>query len=62
MDACNEAEDEEHGDDDGSGGLPAELRDRQRRVEKLRAVREQLEAERGAGAPETAALVLARSS
>jgi transposase len=48
MDACNAAEDEEHGDDEGSGGLPAELRDRQQRVAKLRAVREQLEAERGA--------------
>ncbi len=47
MDACNEAEDEEHGDDEGSGGLPAELQDRERRVAKLRAVREQLEAERG---------------
>src|SRR5499426_407934 len=47
MDECNEAEDEEHGDDDGSGGLPAELQDREQRVAKLRAVREQLEAERG---------------
>jgi transposase len=47
MDECNEAEDEEHGDDDGGGGLPAELRDREKRVEKLRAVRKQLEAERG---------------
>ena len=47
MDECNEAEDEEHGDDDGSGGLPAELQDRKQRVEKLRAVRKQLEAERG---------------
>lgn len=47
MDECNEAEDDEHGDDDGSGGLPSELQDRQRRVAKLRAVREQLEAERG---------------
>jgi transposase len=49
MDACNEAEDEEYGDDDdGSGGLPAELQDRERRVTQLRAVREQLEVERGA--------------
>jgi transposase len=48
MDECNEAEDEEHGDDDGSGGLPEELQDRKQRVAKLRAVREQLEAERGA--------------
>ena len=47
MDECNDAEDDEHGDDDGSGGLPAELRDREKRVAKLRAVREQLEAERG---------------
>ena len=47
MDECNEAEDDEHGDDDGSGGLPAELQDREQRVAKLRAVREQLEAERG---------------
>jgi transposase len=47
MDECNEAEDEEHGDDDGSGGLPAELQDREQRVAKLRAVRKQLEAERG---------------
>jgi transposase len=48
MDECNAAEDEEHGDDDGSGGLPAELQDREQRVAKLRAVRMQLEAERGA--------------
>jgi hypothetical protein len=47
MDECNEVEDDEHGDDDGSGGLPAELQDRETRVAKLRAVREQLEAERG---------------
>jgi transposase len=47
MDECNAAEDEEHGDDDGSGGLPAELQDREQRVAKLRAVRRQLEAERG---------------
>ena len=47
MDECNEAEDEEHGDDDGGGGLPAELQDREQRVAKLRAVRKQLEAERG---------------
>lgn len=47
MDELNEAEDEEHGDDDGNGGLPAELRDRKRRREKIRAVREQLEAEKG---------------
>jgi transposase len=47
MDECNAAEDEEHGDDEGSGGLPAELQDREQRVAKLRAVRKQLEAERG---------------
>jgi transposase len=47
MDELNEAEDEEHGDDDGDGGLPAELRDRKRRRERIRAVREQLEAEKG---------------
>lgn len=47
IEECNEAEDDEHGDDDGSGGLPAELQDREKRVAKLRAVREQLEAERG---------------
>jgi transposase len=47
MDECNEAEDDEHGDDDGSGRLPAELQDREQRVAKLRAVRKQLEAERG---------------
>src|SRR6266850_3711134 len=47
MDECNDAEDEEHGDDDGSGGLPAELQDREQRVAKLRSVRKQLEAERG---------------
>ncbi len=49
MDELNESEDEEHGgDDDGGGGLPEELRTRARRLAKLRAVREQLEAERGA--------------
>ena len=47
MDELNEAEDQEHGDDDGDGGLPVELRDRRRRREKIRAVREQLEAEKG---------------
>jgi len=34
-------------DDDGSGGLPAELHDRQRRLAKLQAVRAQLEREKG---------------
>ena len=47
MDAVNAEEDEEHGDDDGSGGLPAELQSREKRLAKLREVREQLEAERG---------------
>lgn len=47
MDRVNEREDDEHGDDDGQGGLPAELQDRKQRIEKLRAVRKQLEAERG---------------
>lgn len=47
MDECNDAEDDEHGDDEGGGGLPAELRSREQRVAKLRAVRKQLEAERG---------------
>ena len=49
MEAVNAAEDAAHGeDDDGSGGLPAELQNRERRLAKLRAVRAQLEAERGA--------------
>jgi transposase len=44
----NAAEDAEQGeDDDGSGGLPAELQSRERRLARLRAVRAQLEAERG---------------
>jgi transposase len=47
LEAVNESEDDRHGDGDGGGGLPAELQNRQRRVEKLRAVRKQLEAERG---------------
>lgn len=47
LDEVNASEDDEHGDDDGDGGLPAELQDREQRVAKLRAVREQLEAERG---------------
>jgi hypothetical protein len=49
LDEVNAAEDREHGeDDDGSGGLPAELQDRERRRAKLKAVRAQLEAEKGA--------------
>ncbi len=47
LESVNESEDDTHGDGDGGGGLPAELQNRQRRVEKLRAVRKQLEAERG---------------
>ena len=47
MDELNESEDEEHGDDERGGGLPEELRTREQRVARLRAVREQLEAERG---------------
>jgi transposase len=49
LDEVNAAEDTEHGeDDDGSGGLPAELQDRERRRAKLKAVRAQVEAEKGA--------------
>jgi transposase len=47
VETVNEREDDTHGDDDGGGGLPAELRNRQRRIEKLREVREQLEKEKG---------------
>jgi len=47
IDERNAAEDEEHGDDDGSGGLPQELCNREQRRAKIRAVREQLEAEKG---------------
>lgn len=47
LETVNEGEDDTHGDGDGRGSLPAELQNRQRRVEKLRAVRKQLEAERG---------------
>jgi hypothetical protein len=47
LETVNETEDDTHGDDDGGGGLPAELQNRQRRIEKLRAVRKQLESERG---------------
>jgi transposase len=46
MDELNGAEDDEHGDDDGSGGLPAELQRREARLEKIRAARRQLEAEK----------------
>jgi len=46
MDELNGAEDDEHGDDDGSGGLPAELQRRESRLAKIRAARERLEAEK----------------
>ncbi len=49
LDEVNAAEDAEHDEDDeGSGGLPAEFHDRQRRLAKLKAVRAQLEQEKGA--------------
>jgi transposase len=48
LDEVNAAEEAEHDEDDeGSGGLPAELQDRQRRLAKLRSVRAQLEREKG---------------
>ncbi len=47
MEKINTAEDDENGDDDGNGGLPAELQSREKRLAKLREVREQLEQERG---------------
>ena len=43
----NDGEDDEHGDGDGGGGLPDELRLRERRQERIRQAREQLEAEKG---------------
>jgi hypothetical protein len=43
----NASEDDEHGDDDGSGGLPAELQSREARRERIRAAREQLAKEKG---------------
>jgi transposase len=46
MDEVNASEDDDHGDDDGSGGLPEELQTREKRLAKLKAVREQLEAEK----------------
>jgi transposase len=52
MEDVNAAEEVAHGeDDDGSGGLPAELQSREQRLAKLRAVRAQLEAERGERLP-----------
>jgi hypothetical protein len=47
LETVNESEDDTHGDHEGGGGLPRELQNRQRRIEKIRAVREQLKAERG---------------
>ena len=47
MDELNDAEEEEYGDDDGGGGLPEELQLRERRRERIRAAREQLEREKG---------------
>ena len=52
MEEVNEEEDEEHGEDDGSGGLPEELRDRKRRLERIRKARLQLETEKGDGLQE----------
>jgi hypothetical protein len=43
----NAAEDDEHGDSDGGGGLPEELQSREARRERIRAAREQLEKEKG---------------
>jgi transposase len=43
----NAAEDEEHGDGDGGGGLPEELQSREARRERIRAARAQLEREKG---------------
>lgn len=48
MDAVNAKEDAEHGDDeDGSGGLPKALQDRETRRKRIRTLREELEQERG---------------
>lgn len=47
MDELNASEDDEHGDGDGGGGLPAELQRREHRRAKIRAARAQLEAEKG---------------
>ena len=46
MDEVNASEDDEPGDDDGNGGLPQELQSREKRLAKLKAVREQLEVEK----------------
>ncbi|MFN2428096.1 MAG: transposase, partial [Candidatus Binatia bacterium] len=48
LDEVNSQEDRDCGeDDDGTGGLPKELQDRKTRREKIRQLREQLEAEKG---------------
>jgi hypothetical protein len=48
MDELNVREDAEHDDDDnGNGGLPAELQHREQRRKKIRAAREKLAAEKG---------------
>jgi hypothetical protein len=47
IEELNEGEDTEHGDGDGSGGLPGEMQSREQRRAKIRAAREQLEAEKG---------------
>jgi transposase len=47
MDDVNTREDDEHGGDDAGGGLPAELQSRTARLAKIRALRAQLEQERG---------------
>lgn len=48
MDEVNAEEDAEYGDDDdGGGGLPKALQDREARRAKIRALREELERERG---------------
>jgi hypothetical protein len=46
MDAVNEAEDAEHGDGDGGGGLPKELQDAAQRRAKIREAMKQLEEEK----------------
>jgi transposase len=48
IDELNDEEDERHGDGDGGGGLPEELQLREKRRARIRAAREQLEAEKGA--------------
>lgn len=54
MDAVNAQEDAEYGDDDdGGGGLPKALQDRETRRSKIRALREELERERGKELTET---------